>query len=619
MRKKTTDNSFDKESPAITNHRGGAFTFTNEHGKEKLNLSHIGGGHLEINPLQVAVFAPDNRTDVTNNDEFKTVKGDYTEYTGGTKSITAEGDIILTAGNAKAHLNDLVQSYYKKWAEMAEAFRAPDVKRPTTYIVAGLPMDEYPTDNGEVVTIKLNKSLELLSKNFCESMLSDSLNPLVLNDFIIDFDELFDQIRLALAALTGNTIQLITDLINALKQAAINAFLNLVVNLIADIKKMLASIICEFLAVPVQIVQFINNYMVVLSSAVKNILNPFLKVVPDSTEGNTYKSNDKSSLDQYIVQKQQEMHEIEQAMGTGGNVVNNILKNTTTSYGGFNYTTPVVFDKKGTEVVVGTYIDPWMGLVPLFGGIPLLTRSAVNDACSIGNHTLSVGNKYNIMTGGGGIEIGTLGPLDITTPLASIRGHGVEVDAMRVDIRGGDAIIFDSNTLVSIDAPSFVVQGDTHITKKLIVHDGAHINGEVYVNHISAPAEMQETMPDTGVVGYLTPGSTFTLKLVNPIVIGATTIPADQLFVFTVPPYVLPPIAHVTCSEHTHQFANVPLRLHKGTPIGTTTPLPSSDPLAININTAHSQFRTTVAEEMLSEDVASAYKLDHSNKWNTAV
>ena len=83
--------------------------------------------------------------------------------------------------------------------------------------------------------------------------------------------------------------------------------------------------------------------------------------------------------------------------------------------------------------------------------------------------------------------------------------------------------------------------GSFGVLNNLIVGGGTFVEGELYVNHITAPIESQETM-DTEVYGELVGGK----------IIG---------FAGDIPVISVPTPDSVITYKHTHHFNNIPLRL----------------------------------------------------------
>ena len=112
-----------------------------------------------------------------------------------------------------------------------------------------------------------------------------------------------------------------------------------------------------------------------------------------------------------------------------------------------------------------------------------------------GNYTLAVGNRYNVLVGSGGVQIKTSGSI-------SLNGSYVKVTGIKIDMAADAGISIGSESHVDIYAKKIqfrserqvYVDGAFGVLKNIIVGGGAFIEGELYVNHITAPVEVQETL-----------------------------------------------------------------------------------------------------------------------------
>jgi hypothetical protein len=87
------------------------------------------------------------------------------------------------------------------------------------------------------------------------------------------------------------------------------------------------------------------------------------------------------------------------------------------------------------------------------------------------------------------------------------------------------------------------------VKNNLIVGGGAYIEGETYLNHITAPLEVQQTQ-DTLVYGQFNTSTDRTLPIGEVFVNGSWF----TVYALTAPDVILTP-------PHSHHFNNVPLRL----------------------------------------------------------
>jgi len=113
-----------------------------------------------------------------------------------------------------------------------------------------------------------------------------------------------------------------------------------------------------------------------------------------------------------------------------------------------------------------------------------------------GNLDIFAMSRFKVQSGAGGASIQTTGNLKMLGGLVSVRGDQVsiganggqvEVNASVVNING-DSVILKSNI-----GSQVVVDSTLGVTKNVIIGGGAYVEGELFVNHVTAPIEYQVT------------------------------------------------------------------------------------------------------------------------------
>jgi len=91
-----------------------------------------------------------------------------------------------------------------------------------------------------------------------------------------------------------------------------------------------------------------------------------------------------------------------------------------------------------------------------FGELPLVEEvdNASNFPC--GTKTLTVGNKYNVMVGSGGVQIKTTGPITFS-------GTSVKLAGTLVNISGVGGATLNSSTYVDIFAPRIMIRSPRQV------------------------------------------------------------------------------------------------------------------------------------------------------------
>jgi len=126
---------------------------------------------------------------------------------------------------------------------------------------------------------------------------------------------------------------------------------------------------------------------------------------------------------------------------------------------------------------------------------PLIEPVHVDDLPG-GNYTINACNRYTLQVGAGGISVKTLGPIEMSGTITSIAGQQVNIGAQyELNIDGGQRTVITSDILVlrQRNYDQVMVDSSLGVSRNLVVGGGAHIEGELTVQHITAPVEIQET------------------------------------------------------------------------------------------------------------------------------
>ena len=273
----------------------------------------------------------------------------------------------------------------------------------------------------------------------------------------------------------------------------------------------------------------------------------------------------KSTITQAIIDKAAELTAAEVKMGFGGNSIETITKHKIMAVGLLMNT----FDSmKITSVNKTVYnkliVSVDTGVEVASEDIDQVDYAYIADPPG-GNYTQSIANKYNILVGSGGYSLYTTGP--ITTDGGIIKNTGVQVNlASREDfnIDGGTnlSIIADIISIRSRQQQQVLVNDSLGVSQNVIIGGGAYVNGETYVQHITAPDEIQYTEPNfpalisapntATIQGYITsvpPTATIT----QGAFIKISFMPLDK---------PVPGFNGLTANlEHVHPFHNIPLTL----------------------------------------------------------
>lgn len=261
-------------------------------------------------------------------------------------------------------------------------------------------------------------------------------------------------------------------------------------------------------------------------------------------------SANKNNLVSTVEAQADALAEAEAALGMGGNYVETVTKHKFLNVGltfntfasiRYNLTNKTVTQYRnvissGTQLITTT--------------VPAIEYTHIDDMPG-GNYNLSVGNRYSLLVGSGGIDIKTTGPVNLGGTIMAIAGKQMNLAATDdFNLDGGTnlSVIADLITIRSRNRNQVVVDDNLGISKNVVIGGGSYVNGELYLQHVTAPVEFQvtesTTIQDTG---YTIAGATITKGGGGVISSGDTVTLAGGTLTINQP--------------HTHYFKNLPLTL----------------------------------------------------------
>tara|TARA_R110002020_G_scaffold475923_1_gene714568 strand:+ start:921 stop:2540 length:1620 start_codon:yes stop_codon:yes gene_type:complete len=273
-------------------------------------------------------------------------------------------------------------------------------------------------------------------------------------------------------------------------------------------------------------------------------------------DGDWEPTSEHEDLPDDIKKLQDTLNEIEGKMGNAGDLIDFTKRNKTQTIGAvFNDYPSARVDPKGRsqpqEVVVGKNLS-----FVNIGAAPHVEEVDNNMNFPCGNYTLTVGNKYNVLVGSGGIQLKSTGVVEIAGTIGRFIGE-------RIDITGKSGVTISSNANVEIagvgneDHPgvqirsnrSVFIEPGLGVKNNIITTGGVYSEGELFVHHVTAPIEIQET-EDTILYGR------FNTNVPRQLLIAECEIGGSYY-----PVYALPKDDIIVNYPHSHHFNNIPLRL----------------------------------------------------------
>jgi len=474
----------DYRNKVVINQRGGSIEINNSTDREEVKLSQYSGSNIAINNVVTSELATNNKQTTVIYDEFRTV--------GNTNSLYVEKDnVIRTGGNTyelKGHTTQDQIDLHKEWREKYTPIAILNSQFNILRGIRGLR-----AANPDLSTKNTRPVISNIFPGY--------LRVPVVNT--IDLDEVRSYAPVPRQTEPGNAIP---------KTASTS-----------DVNE-----------------AFGEDTGTAAPGIIKYGPEP-----SSSTQDGTWATNtEKEDLADKMVELQKSLTVIEQALGNGGDEIATVKRHSIETIGAVVNNYPSFrYDNEGrscaTEIGVSkTSVYKHFGALPVVEDID----NASNFPC--GTKTLTVGNKYNVIVGSGGVQIKTSGPAIFSGTTVKVAGTTVNVSS-----EGGTTIssssyvdIFSNNVMVR-SPRQILLDSSVGVSNNLIIGGGTFIEGETYVNHISAPAEVQRTY-DTKVFG----------KLVKGAFIGVVDAFGNVYAADTENSVELPP--------HSHHFNNIPLTLY---------------------------------------------------------
>jgi hypothetical protein len=135
------------------------------------------------------------------------------------------------------------------------------------------------------------------------------------------------------------------------------------------------------------------------------------------------------------------------------------------------------------------------------------TEEVENSRFPCGTYSVNVSNKYDLSVGAGGADISTLGNMKMgsggRTLISAAEEMNISSGNGNTNIRAKHNISLNADS-VTLESPNqVVVNANLGVAKNAIINGCAFVDGELYVNHITCPAEVQYTGGGLGSFGQL--------------------------------------------------------------------------------------------------------------------
>lgn len=218
-------------------------------------------------------------------------------------------------------------------------------------------------------------------------------------------------------------------------------------------------------------------------------------ISPSSMNGHWTPENLKETINTLLKSQITKFAKYERQMGLGGSQIIDIAKHKFETIGlMMNDFSSVRVDPIGklynSEILIHSG-----GVFTNMTPTPLIEYVQLDDMPG-GNYTLNVCNKYTVQVGAGGLIMKSFGPVNISGSITNVAGTQVNIGSKNeVNIDGGQrlSLIADVISIRQRNRKQVLIDSSLGVNKNVIIGGSLHVEGELTVNHITAPGEIQIT------------------------------------------------------------------------------------------------------------------------------
>ena len=476
----------------VINQKGGSLEFINTDLNEKVKLSHYSGSYTEMANEATIEVASSNKNTLVLNDVYSTTRGFKNEYTGKNLDEIVYRDKYKKVGS----LNETKFLEWKKIAAPIQEYKQLfEIKRS---------FDNSIKNNNGVTVLKRNSILQERKGDFANNPVMDG--------------------TLTYTSLTG-PVNTITNVMNG--GGAWNSE---------------------------NVSTITGSYNATTGLFPNNNEQPALS--PSTQDGTWEIDTRKDTLKDLIETNLPKLTKIEQDLGIGGSEIIQITKNKVETIGMMmnnfgNYRLDPEGKLVSSEVLPTPTATGKSSLVYVNKeAAPMIEYVHVQDLPG-GSSTLNVSNRYNVLVGAGGLNLKSYGPTNITGSITNVTGEQVNIGSaneINVDAKVIN-ITADILSLRNKRQKQVLADGNLGVTNNVVIGGALLVDGETYLQHVTAPREFQITEVAsadlTGAISVNLAGFNSSYNSGNP---GNGTLT-----------FLAPTQRNVV--EHSHVFANLPLTL----------------------------------------------------------
>lgn len=423
----------------VINQKGGTLQIVNTDNREVLKLTHFSGSFKEFTNFVNIEFAQNNDQKLVLGDQFLTIRGNKNEFVQHDFDDIVRGNRYVKIGNLNSEPFKQWKSLYKNIAEIKQLF---DIQRAETY-----------NHNGITFTSPMQRRKGSFA--LCPVCQGNTSKYWRLNGKA-------GTTGTATTTYEGDGSFLFDNITNALLQEPANFTT-------AGSRGMVFGETCPSCG--------------------------GTGTSTSSMDGTWNSEPQKGNIKGLLQNMLPDLVKFERQMGLGGSQIVDITKHKFETIGMvMNDFGSVRVDKVGkmynAEILIHTQ-GVFENKVPT----PLVEYVHVDDLPG-GNYDLNVCNKYTVQVGAGGIIFKSYGPATFSGSITNIAGTQVNIGSENeVNIDGGNrvSIVADVISLRQRNKKQVLIDSSLGVNKNVIIGGGCHVEGELTVNHITAPSEVQIT------------------------------------------------------------------------------------------------------------------------------
>lgn len=433
-----TQDLSDYRNKFVINQKGGTLEIVNSDKRERINISHASGSHIEMNHFVTSQLCTNNDQKLVLKDQYLTVKGCVNNFTGMDKDDVTKGDVFIKIGNQDIDTVSQIKSLLAPIANIKQLF---DIQRCKPYSEDGI--NYTSTLQKQVGTAEPNPTL--MQKHM--SVNNDGADTVQAPDDKPDG-------TVGIASSSGN-------IVSNFKQVS-------TIGLQKDATSVMYPL--EY-----------TNMLPTSNSSANGTWAP--DVSKETLLKTTYTSN---------IPK---IAKLESKLGLGGSQIINITKHKVENVGLiFNDFPSMRIDKSGKNEHSRVMIDDF-GMFIDRKPTPLIEYVHV-DSLPGGNYDLNTANRYCLTVGSGGVHIKTTGGIDMCGGIVNINGSQLNLTSKHEVNVYSDSRVHVEGDVVSLKQKNngqVLVDSSLGVSNNAVVAGSVNVGGELYVQHITAPVEYQET------------------------------------------------------------------------------------------------------------------------------